>query len=389
MTWRVLVCQAKTGVIVGELQPTGTPSWSTEIGEKGDWGCSLQLNARSGSGVLMNPKDDVLAYLTSGAYFWAVANGTFIGQAGPPTGGKFEDGLFQISGSGIGHLLEHRVARQPNGTPATIGASSNDWGFTTMTKRSYMRELVGKSVADSDSGAVLPIDYSDGNGEVGSVARSVKGHELVSVWKKLTDETDNQDSPEFILRPYFTLVGSAPAIAFKLALGTPKLGDANLPAVWELGAAFGNVSVDYNVAVPRPHRSWSKGAGEGPAAVFGYAQNTAPLQAAGVPYADYVDTSHADVSVKATADGYATANLNDFSVPTETWTASVRIDGKNHAGVQISPALGGWAEGDSPLLRITNHPVIPDGSYRRRIIGMSGNDNPSLVDLKIEPTPLS
>lgn len=384
-TWRVLVCQARTGVVVDELLPLGDPDWETEIGQKGSWGVQLRL------GEAPNFKDSVLDYVTSGAHLWVVCWGSFPVQGGMPTSASFEQSTrtLHVSGAGIGALFDNRVSRTPNGTPATLTAAGNNWTMTNTTQRAYMRELVVKSLGDSDSGASLPFDVSDGAGETGTTTRTVNAWDLNQVWKLLTDETDNNGGCEFIFRPYAFDTAGAPSIGFALRLGNPALGNLALDAAWELNAAFGNIDVDYNLSIPRPHRVWAKGSGDGGAAIIGYAENTATLQAAGVPYADYVDTTHNDASIKATLDGYAAAILNEYSVPKTTWNAEVRIDGKNDRGVQISPELGSWVEGDMPLLRITDHPVIPDGSYRRRIMGMSNGSAPGLVKLKIQELPLA
>lgn len=383
--WRIIICQATTGLVVDELVPMGDPDWEREIGAKGSWGCDLRL------GDAPNFQDSTLSYVTSGAFFWMVVYGDFPVQGGMPTSATFtqKTQTLRVEGAGIGALFDSRVARTPNGSPETITASGNNWTISNTTQRAYMRELVVKSLGDSDSGATLPFRVNDGEGETGTVTRTVNAYDFGSVWKKLTDETDNQGASEFVFTPYYFTTAGAPSYGFELKLGAPTLGDAGLEAVWELGAAFGTIDVDYNLSVPRPHRSWAKGSGDGAAAVVGYAENTADLQAAGVPYADYVDTTHNDATIKATLDGYAAATLSEFSVPLETWTAEVRVDGRNAQGVQVSPALGEWVEGDAPLLRVTDHPTIPNDSYRRRIVGMSNGSVAGLVKLKIQPTPLA
>ncbi|MFD9893319.1 hypothetical protein ACFWY9_28575 [Amycolatopsis sp. NPDC059027] len=368
--------------MVDEVFLSADPTWETEIGQKGSWGVELYLGTP-------NSKDNVLTYMTSGAHSWVLLYKDIPIQGGMPGDGSFSQDkrTLNVSGPGMLGVFDNRIVRAAGASPSTITSSDNNYSLAGVSSRRVLSELVSRSLADSASGAGLPFDTTDGASETGSTARSFAAWDFNTVLKKMNDETDAVGGCEFIVRPYLYFVSGAPYIGWKLALGSPLLGDASLAAVWEFGAAFGNIDVDYNLSIPRPHRVWSKGSGDGGSAVVGYAENSAALQAAGVIYSDYVDTVHNDVGVKTTLDGYASGILSDRSQPLETWNAEVRIDGKNSRGAQVSPELGGWAEGDKPLLRITDHPVIPDGSYRRRIVGMSNGSGPGLVKLKIQPEP--
>ena len=383
MTWRCLITEARTGLVIDELKLSAEPSWSTEIGQKGSWGVELVLGKD-------NPKDNALAYMTAGRYSWVVCYNSQPIQGGMPADGGFEQGTrkLSVSGPGILGVFENRIVRAVGGTPATIAASNNNYTLTGVSRRRIIRELVTRSVLDTASGAGLPFDVTDGETETGSENRSYVAADFNAVLKALNDETTDNGGPEFIVRPFLVIQSGVPYVGWKLASGTPLLGNQTLNATWELGAAFGNIDVDYNMAIPIPHRVWTKGAGSGTVSAVGYANNSTALQAANIIYSDYVDTSHGDVSDKTKLDSYSTATLADKSVAMETWNATVRVDGKNQAGKQISPELGSWAEGDAPLFRVTKHPVIPDNTYRRRIVGMS-NGEPGTVQLKIQPTPLS
>ena len=385
MTWRCLITESTTGLVVDELALAADPDWSTEIGTKGSWSVDVLL------GTGPNTKDTVLSYLTAGRYAWVVVYNNTPIQGGLPASGGYvqKTRTLTASGPGILALFDNRTVRAPNGTPATIASTANNLTIGNATKRRVIRDLIGLSLSDTNSGANLPFDLSDAASETGSENRTFPATDFTSVLRKLTDETDDNQGPEFIIRPYLVAGSGQTFIAWKLAIGTPLLGDQNLNAVWELSAAFGDIDLDYNMAVPIPHRVWAKGAGDGPVTVFGYAENSAALQAAKIPYADYTDTSHTDISDQAKLNSFAAATLAERSVASETWKATVRIDGKNNAGVQISPELGSWAEGDQPLFRVTKHQVIPDGSYRRRIVGMSQGQDAGTVALKIKPTPLA
>lgn len=385
MTWRCLITESTTGLVIDELTLAADPDYATEIGTKGSWGAQLRLGSGS------NSKDNVLAYLTTGRYAWIIVYNDFPVQGGMPATGSYtqKTRMLTATGPGILSMFDNRSTRAPNGTPATIAASANNLVITGASKRRIIRELITQSLLDTASGAGLPFDVSDAQVETGTENRTYAATDFASFLRNLSDETDDNQGPEFIIRPFFVTQSGQLFVAWKLAIGTPLLGDQNLNASWELSAAFGDIDIDYNMSVPIPHRVWTKGAGDGPVTVLGYAENSAALQTAKIPYADYVDTSHTNISDKAKLDSYAAAALAERSAATETWKATVRIDGKNDRGQLISPALGSWAEGDSPLLRVTGHQVIPDGAYRRRIVGYSPGEQPGTVALKIKPTPLA
>ncbi|MGW4487849.1 hypothetical protein ACWEOE_28875 [Amycolatopsis sp. NPDC004368] len=384
-TYRVLACEATTGIVKGEIYPREAPSWSTEICTKGEWGFNVDLGQRG------NSKTDILGWTLGGAHFFAVLHDEHPLQAGFPSSAGFKqsENTFSVSGAGVGAIFDNREVRTPNGQPATILNSANDWTISNASQRAVMREILVKSLGDSDSGAALPFRLNDGAGETGTLTRTYLGKDLTEVWKRLSDETETDNGTEFIFKPYLFFTGQAPSIGWELKLGTPALGNLNLNAVWELSAAIGNTDVDYNLSIPRPHRVWAKGSGDGSTALIGYAENTAALQAQGIPYADYVDTSHSDEKDLTKLNSYASAILKEYSVPKETWSPEVRIDGLNASGKKISPALGEWDEGDMPMLRYTKHPVIADGEYRRRIMGMSNGQNAGTVSLKIQELSLA
>jgi hypothetical protein len=381
VTWRCLITLARTGLVVDEIKLAAAPSWETEIGQKGSWGVACVLGD-------VNPKDTVLDYMTSEKYSWIVVYKDQPIQGGMPADGGFSQKTrtLSVSGPGILGVFDDRIVRAVGGTPATIAASANNYTLTGVTRRRVIRELVTRSLIDTASGAGLPFDLTDGETETGSENRSFVASDFNPVLRKMQEESDDTNGPEFIIRPFSVLQSGQLFIGWKLAIGTPLLGNASLNAAWELGAAFGNVDVDWNMSIPIPHRVWTKGSGDGTITPVGYADNSPALQAVNVVYRDYVDSSHADVADKTKLDGFSAATLADRAAARSTWTATVRIDGKNKDGLQISPELGSWVEGDAPLFRMTKHPVIPDGEYRRRIVGMSSGNEPGTVALKIQPT---
>jgi hypothetical protein len=378
--WRIIITNTVTGAFVDELIPAEQPTFTVELNTKGSWGTTLAL------GSPPNTVDNVLAYATGGKHTWTVVWDSYPVQGGPPTDVSYEQAkrTLTVSGPGLGAFFEQREVRNPAGSPATINATANTRIITGYSRRQIMRQLVVDSCAPT--GNALPLDVADGLSEGGTQNRVYNGWDLAAVWKKITEESEAQNGPEFVLRPLFLNISGTDYVAFKLALGTPLLGNQALDALWESNAAFGSIDVDFNAGVFRPHNVWVKGAGDAGAAAIGYATNSTALVAGGYPYASRANTEHADEIAKTTLDSYAAADLAQYSVAQSTWRMKIRIDGKNDRGVVVSPQLGSFSEGDQPLIRVTKHDVISDDTYRRRIVGYTNSD-PGTVDLKLAPTP--
>jgi hypothetical protein len=378
--WRIIITNTISGAFVDELIPAEQPTFTVEVNTKGSWGTTLAL------GSPPNTVDNVLAYATGGKHTWTVVWDSYPVQGGSPTDVSYEQAkrTLTVSGPGLGAFFEQREVRNPGGSPATINATANTRTITGYSRRQIMRQLVVDSCAPT--GNALPLDVSDGLAEGGTENRVYNGFDFAAVWKKITEEAEALNGPEFVFRPYLLTVGTANYVAFKFALGTPLLGNQTMNALWESNSAFGVIDVDFNAGVFRPHNVWAKGAGDAGAAAIGYATNSTALVAGGYPYASRMNTEHADETKTATLDSYAASDLAEFAVALSTWRMKIRIDGRTTAGAVVSPQLGEFAEGDQPLIRVTRHDVIADGTYRRRILGYTNSD-PGTVELKLAPTP--
>lgn len=378
MAYRVLITDTITGAIVDELEPIQQPKFDVEILTKGSWGVDLILNNTTNA--------NAMGYALSRKHTWVVCWDSYAIQGGLPASAGFDQASrkLSVSGAGIGSVFDQRTTRAIPGVPATITSSGNSGTFTSFNKRRIVRDLF--AAGTSGTGAGLPIDFTDASGETGSETRTYNGYDFTSWWSRAMDEADSSLGPEFYFQPYITVSGGIRVIYFALKIGSPLLGDQALAAAWELNAAYGAIDLDYNLSIMPPHYTWEKGSGSGGAMITGFADNTTVLNGLGIPYADYAENGHSDVSDPVILNAFASQTAGQLQATQEQWTASVRIDGKNESGVVISPTFGTWNPGDKPLFRITGHPVLADGSYRRRIYGYSDGD-PGTVALKIQPTP--
>ena len=376
--WRVLVAETLTGKIVADVIPAAFPSYERVLNDKGSWGVSLLVGEAANSSV------DLHTYTQSGKYSWIIAYGEHITQAGPVWTYQFDDDSSRLSvaGAGIGSEFGKRVLRNPNGRTAIVDPSE-DLAYRGLSLRGIQRQLVADNMVQA--GYELPIDLPEP--EEGVAERTYFGYDLAWVADRMDDLSKVIGGPEFDFVPYF--VPRENRIRWRLDIGSPLLGNQHTSAVWDYGGALGSINVDVDGGSAPAARVWVKGSGSEREMLTGFAEDTS-WHERGFPPIDYVDSSHTSVTEQPTLEGYADAALADYADPLETWTCSVRVDGARlqETGVEISPALGNWALGDAPVFYLSGHPWLPDGGFRRRIIGYS-NDTQDTASLQLEQTTLT
>lgn len=366
--WRVLVAETLTGAIVSDVLPIAQPSFERTLSKAGSWGVKVSLYDRANSTV------DFHSYTRSGKYSWIVAYDNHITQAGPVWTYQFSDtdGTLSLAGSNIRSLFDKRVLRNPNGSasdpiPAIVNPSE-DLRYTGLSLRGILRQLVADNMAQP--GFSLPIDLP--SAESGQAEREYFAYELATVGDRMDKLAEVIDGPECDFEPYF-LPGQN-AIRWRMNIGTPLLGDQQSTAVWDYGAALETVDIDVNGSTSPAARVWVKGEGSEREMLTGFAEDTT-LVGEGFPPLDYVDGEHTTANQQDTLESYADNDLATFRTAVEKWTCDVRIDGGPFRnGVEASPALGRWALGDAPRFFLDEHPWLPAGAYRRRILGYSSKD---------------
>ncbi|SFO82145.1 hypothetical protein SAMN05421810_10169 [Amycolatopsis arida] len=373
-SWRVLVADTISGSLLADITPRDLPSFTRKITDRGQWTVNVVPDDRANASLDLHSLTDV------GRSTWAIVYGTVVVQAGPTWTHSYDETTrtLSVSGTGIQGLFDRRVLRAP--VPYTsIVNPSEDVIISGRSLRGIAREIVATNLAQSGYG--LPIDLPAP--ETGTHTRTYQGYDLAMVWDRLDDLSKVINGPEVDFMPY--LVPGQNRLRWHMLTGSPLLGDQQTAAVWDYGGALSAIDLDSNGAASPCTRVWVRGSGTERGLLVGYATDPT-LIGLGFPPTDYVNGDHTSVTEQKTLDDYAVAALTQFSAPTETWRCSIRIDGATAAGVEVSPALGAWSLGDAPTFGVSGHPWIPDGQYRRRILGFRDNDETS-VQLDLEPTP--
>lgn len=94
-------------------------------------------------------------------------------------------------------------------------------------------------------------------------------------------------------------------------------------------------------------------------------QYNANFRKQGYPRMDLVDTSHSSVVRLSTLAGHGRENIRQSSLPRNFISFEVRAD--------AVPLAGEYQVGDYCELIIDGDPYLPKGTYRRRIVQLSGN----------------
>jgi hypothetical protein len=372
--WRALIAETVTGTVVADVTPRDTPSFTRALTDKGTWTINVLPEDRGNAAL------DLHSYTDAGRYSWAVLYDNYVAQAGPVWTYQFDENTrnLSVSGSGIQGLLDRRVLRNPAGNPATIAAVGNDEVLTGLSLWGIAREVVARSLTPTGYG--LPLDVPAT--AAGVHKRTYQGYDLAMVWDRLVELSKVDGGPELDFRPYLSAAGNL--LRWETRIGAPTLGNQGSAAVWDYGGALSQIDIDVNGAASPCTTAYVKGSGADRAMVSGYATDPA-LIALGYPPTDLVDNDHTSATVAATLTSWAVADLATFRAPQEKWKCSVRIDGTTVAGVSVSPPLGTWVLGDAPRFGVTGHPWIPQGSYRRRILGFS-SDTAATVTLDLATT---
>lgn len=372
--WRVLIVRTLTGEVVADAVPRDMPSFSRKLNDKGSFTLNFEIGIRANSAV------DFRDYTQVGKYSWVILYGDYAVQGGPAWSFQFTDSTrtLSVTGTGIQGFFDRRVLRNPAGHTAIVDPSE-DLVYKNLTLREIMRRIVQANLAQTHYALPITLPTADA---AGTQERTYYGYDLANVWDRMTDLADVIDGPEFDFVPVLSADGLS--VTWRMDIGSPKLGNQETLAVWDYGGALSVVSLDVNGSASPCARVWVKGEGNERGLKTGFAEDTS-LHALGFPPTDYVDGDHVSATEQATLEGYADQDLQTFRYPTETWTCSVRIDGRDQVtGRELSPALGSWSLGDAPTFFVDNHAWIPSGGYRKRIIGFNEGDDQEHVDLEIE-----
>lgn len=383
----VVVGEVTTGRRLMALQVLDGGTWATGAGADDTIEVSIPLASSyyerlaptTVDGIPMwvptgTPLRDILTVTEPKRAFLAVLADDRVVAHGVIEGREWTEGAgtVSLSARGVGgSVLSKRVV-----IPASVVGRVQDASldFVGMSLGTIVKRLVQETLAQP--GGSLPIVL--GPDIAGTNERHYPGYELGSVWERVGQLSKVIGGPEVALEPRLT--PDHMGIELVLRTGTPtdptlhQSGDdwwidISVPR-GDLGGL--TVTEDGSAVV---NRAWASGTGMSTAVLLSDAVDPTAA-AAGYPLLESV-RSYSDVSVQATLDAHAAADIAENARPWVTWKLRVPVDER----------LGQYRNGDHWSVRIgRNHPYLERGTYRARMASHTGQVGGEMVDITLVPT---
>lgn len=359
-------CETVTGKVIARLD--GDPAnWRREL--NGLDTAELVL----GPGAVTPATRDWLRLITTPARTCLLIDysGTLI-WGGPIWVRDWDGTALHLRATGVRSILTRRKAISSFTAPYITQLLQ----YTGLSLSAIAIRLVEVATAAAKSGAplplVLPADTETDSDP--THARSYYGFELGNVSDLIDDLTAVAGGPDTDFVPSWVDSSHAQA-QWTMRVGTrtaPLLTGG--PWSWDQSTPLSPVQeLTYSEdATNLVTRQWGKGAGTDLDTLIGTASSGA-LIAAGYPLLE-AEADYTAATTQGVLDGFVAGDLAAFGAPQIVW--GVQVDGTS------SPVLGQYALGDTAMLRVKDHPWIPDSplaGYSTRIVALEGAANPTVT----------
>lgn len=380
-SFRLFVASTRTGQIVAEMPWVGTPRWDYRLNTSGGLTVTVPVSAV--------PKSDLEEFTTPWRWSWGWAWGDHILQAGPVVTSRFTDSegppTEDVGMGGIWHLLTNkRVLVNPAWTEGqNVADPAYDSAWTNLSLRTIAKRIVSNDLARSGHSLpiALPADDPSSTHE-----RTYPGYDLAFIGERLYQLTQVIDGPEIEFRPRYT-DDTNRAIEWEMRVGSPRLGQLGYPHAWDYGQAL--VSVEYDRdGSGQTFGHWERGNGMERSLLSAYQDDKTLVNLSGYAFPDLESVgSSTSTSDQETLQAKADGQIATYARPVSSWSAVVRLDGTNGRGKETrAPSIDLVDVGDNCTFTLRNHRRIADGTYQRRVVGVSSGPNLHTAQLVLHPT---
>lgn len=391
MSWAVYTTDAKTGLLEDQIDIPNI-SWSVDVNDSGlsstparkvgqDSVQNVTIPWNAIPGNSQQARYDMLMPGAKGlALFWQTTTDIATGRIGTPvvwgviTNRTDAWDSTSVSVSSVYSLLANRYVVRPDFYKD--GTSTDTLTFSGMTMRGIASE-VGWLCTNAKQGGELPVDWTyrgekhvrRGSENANTHTRSYTAWDIANLsgQKVLDDLETDLAGVDMQWRPYLTNDGYY--VREKFVAGTDEnryLGQ-NMThglAVFRGGGNFENMTVSYMQPVTRVYAT---GSGSDKTTMTAKAENLA--MTGGQTGLILMETYMADSDAKdvKTLKGFASAELSAQDIPL------MQVKGEIHFDDPQTPAPGSIWPGEVVDVNVQDHPALPDGSYRMRLMQMTGD----------------
>lgn len=345
--------ETRGGQIIAEVEPA-----------KFDW--SVQANTPETLSATFKPYRGLSNFLTPWKHSLAFDVGGLL-LGGPILPEDYDGDAHQVrvQARGLGLMFDRAYVLPvsalsaqlaPGGAPdPSFDTSISGVELGTVAKRLVQQQLAWPGWTDIP--VTLPADRP------GSAVRNYTAVELKSVWSALSDLTGVENGPDIRFRLTRT---STDTFGWTLETGTaaqPRL-QGEVPLVWEPDDTSGlQVRSDPQVM---GSMSWSVG-GRSTDKTLIRSMYDPDLVSRGFPLLHLKSDASSSTVLESTLDSWNVETLRTARVPAQFWSFKVPTD--------RSPFPFEYREGDLAQIVVRGHEYLDDGTYTRRIVGLSGDES--------------
>jgi hypothetical protein len=364
--YRVLVADTRTGLVLDDL-PIVDYAWSDSV----DWG-------RPGSGTFTVPltgeaarteRDLITRSRSVAGAKWKVSlclvRGADALWAGPLIDHKAGATEVSFGCGSLSQILAARMALDPAylADPLALAADLT----YQITAPGVAAQLF--SLATIGPARELPIEVvTDGLVVPTTALRTYPSSDLAGVSERLKALTEEDDGPDIRIRPRLTL--DQKQLSWQIEIGNGHLGLRDTPWVWDYPSSCTEITEDGDGSAMLS-LGYYLGDGLDRDRIIGISKTTA-LTDQGWPA---LERTNRDAGANPNAqviDGLA-ASYVDTNV-TEAVTWAITVD------PEAWPQVGLWSYGDNGRFDVRGHPWIPDGDYRRRLLGVNHSPGKAVLE---------
>jgi|SRR6185312_15730898 len=375
--YSVWLADTVTGRMLWEL-PLVSHTWSITLGQVGTASVTLDIEKTWDSLSDQDERDPrvLLREVITGPWRFCIVImwGNNVVWAGPYISlTQPQPNQVQLNCAEILKLYSKRVMVAPGAPNATDTTANTVIGPAT-TKPHAMAVLLTQAL--TGTGNSLPITIPDPGG-AGTDYRTYYGYDLRKYSDAIASLSAEYDGPELRLDPQITAGTDANYLNWVAQIGNPHIGRTVTPWVWD-----DDVSAMITLDADASNQAmgwWSGGSGSSTDKVIDHLTDT-HLLAVGYPMLEEVDTNNSSQTLWAVLDAITAADLAANKDPILAYQVSVRAD--------TDPMVGTYKVGEDYILDVRDNPVIPDGTYTRRIAGLQGTEKPWVTITDAPPLPV-